>query len=156
MNDSQSANSSASKPEKLFSASISWYYRFRKRYGLGSVLLLENAASNSRIETKTHVKRNSHSDRECEPEQISSMDESGPSTKWFLSCANWLDIRRDCPVLNLANQLKENSQEWNDDMDRWVQFCSKVNEVIKQYQLLCNQRFSYGNFPPHSSFVLSK
>ena len=42
-------------------------------------------------------------------------------------------------VLNLVNQLKENSQKCDDDMDRWVQFCSRIDEVINQYQLLYNQ-----------------
>ena len=43
--------------------------------------------------------------------------------------------REDESERQLANQMKENSQKWDDDMDRWVQFCSKVNEVINQNKL---------------------
>ena len=42
-------------------------------------------------------------------------------------------------ILNLANQLKEISQKQDDDMDRWVQFCSRIDDVMNQYQLLYNQ-----------------
>ena len=42
-------------------------------------------------------------------------------------------------VLNLAKQLEEISQKQDEDMDRWVQFCSKIDDVMNQYQLLYNQ-----------------
>ena len=81
INDSQSANSSASKYGKRFSASNDWFYRFRKRYGLESVILPGNAASNSTIATKSNTKRNNDSDREYAPEPVSDTDESGISTR---------------------------------------------------------------------------
>ena len=196
INGSRSESSSAMQTKKRFSASSYWCQRFLKRYGLRSVLLPTNAASNNRIATKTHMKINSHSNREYEREPVSNMDESGIFTKRFLSrklniegetsnsglkaCKEhklnlmisnatgcllkpaficepkirgvlkqnnknsqpaqigWISEQL-AHVLNLAKQLKENSQKWDEDMDRWVQFCSRIDGVMKQYQLLYKQ-----------------
>ena len=97
--DSQCANSSAVQPKKRFSASRKWFCRFCKRYGLGSVLLPGNAASNNRIATKIH------SDREYEREPVSSMDESGTFTKHLPVQIGWISEQL-AHVLNLAKQLK--------------------------------------------------
>ena len=43
-------------------------------------------------------------------------------------------------MLNLAKQLKHKSEEWYDDVDRSVQFCNKIDEVMNQYQLLYNDK----------------
>ena len=43
-------------------------------------------------------------------------------------------------VINLARRLKENSKKWDDDVDRSVQFCNKIDELMNQYQLLLNQK----------------
>ena len=90
--DIQDGDASASKPKKRFFASKSWFYLFRKRYGLKRILLPGNAAFNNRIATKTHMKINSHSDREYERDPVSSMEESGTSTRRFLSRS--LNLRR--------------------------------------------------------------
>ena len=58
INDSQPANLSILKPKIRFSASRKWFYKFLKRYGLGSVLLPGNAASNKRI-----CNKNPHEDK---------------------------------------------------------------------------------------------
>ena len=42
-------------------------------------------------------------------------------------------------MLNFAKQLKHNSQKWDDDVDRSVQFCNKIDEVMNQYHLLYNE-----------------
>ena len=136
--DIQDGDSSASMPKIRFFASRKWFYRFRKRYGYGSVLLKGNAASNDRIATKTHMKISSHSDREYEREPVSNVDESGTFTKHLPAQIGWTS-QQLAHVLNLAKQLKENSQKCDDDMDRCVQFCSRIDDVINQYRLLYNQ-----------------
>ena len=43
-------------------------------------------------------------------------------------------------IFNLAEELKHNSQKWDDDVDRSLQFCNKIDEVMNQCQLLCNEK----------------
>ena len=55
-------------------------------------------------------------------------------------------------ILTLAKQLKHNSQKWDDDVDRSVQFCNKIDEVINQHQLLYNEKELHRRQLPITSF----
>ena len=57
-------------------------------------------------------------------------------------------------MLNLAKQLKHNSQKWDDDVDRSVQICNKIDEVMNQYQLLYNEKEIHRRQLPIMAFFL--
>ena len=55
-------------------------------------------------------------------------------------------------ILNFAKQLKHNSQKWDDDVDRSMQFCNKIDEVMNQYQLLYNEKEIHRRQLPITAF----
>ena len=51
-----------------------------------------------------------------------------------------LTLERLAKLCNLAKELKELSQEWDDDMVRSLQFCNKIDENITPYRMLLDRK----------------